>query len=557
MRARPRTILAIGALVASLAGSCARVVAQSPASIDAPATTRKASIPEAPQSHWWNDAIGYEIFVRSFKDSSSGPLANDGVGDLRGLIDSLDYLNDNDPSTDTDLGINLIWLMPIMESPSYHGYDITDYRTIDREYGTNDDFRELVQKCHTRGIRVVIDHVVNHCSWEHPWFKESRDPGSPKRDWFIWSFEDPGWKGLWHQPVWHHTDKGFYYGMFWKGMPDLNYRNADVTKEMEDITRYWLHNYDVDGVRLDAIRHLIEDGQIQENTPETHAWLKEYNAFCKSLRADSLTIGEVWSPTAEASKYIPDELDLVFEFELADATLHSIVSRDATKLRSALEGVLRSYPRNQFSNFLTNHDMNRVMSVLKGDETGARLAAAIMLLGPGMPFLYYGEEIGLSGEKPDERLRTPMPWTGAENLGFTIAKLWQAPQPDYATRNIATQASDPASLLNWYKKLIRVRLSDATLRRGDTRLVSVTDPRILAFERTLEGESRLVVVNLGDEPIRDAVLKDPDARLSRFASSIDVLTSTPHTGQSLTTAKAIVPISVLEPRRVYLLKPTP
>ena len=152
---------------------------------------------------WWNDAIFYEVFVRSFADSSEGPLAKDGVGDLRGLIDRLDYLNDGDPKSGVSLGVNALWLMPIMKSPSYHGYDISDYKKVQDAYGTNEDYQRLLKECEKRGIRVILDLVPNHCSWENPWFKDAADPKSPTHDWFIWSQGDPAWKGPWNQRVWH------------------------------------------------------------------------------------------------------------------------------------------------------------------------------------------------------------------------------------------------------------------------------------------------------------------------------------------------------------------
>ncbi|MCD6290318.1 MAG: alpha-amylase, partial [Anaerolineae bacterium] len=177
-------------------------------------TAAPTALPESPL-RWWNDTVFYEVFVRSFYDSDG-----DGVGDLNGLIEKLDYLNDGDPSTTDDLGITGIWLMPIMESPSYHGYDVVDYYHVDRDYGTNEDFCRLMAEAHRRGIRVIIDMELNHTSSQHPWFQSARsDPHSPYRDFYIWSDEDPGYKGPWGQRVWHRTATGYYYGIFWEGMP--------------------------------------------------------------------------------------------------------------------------------------------------------------------------------------------------------------------------------------------------------------------------------------------------------------------------------------------------
>ena len=215
---------------------------------------------------WWNDTTFYEIFVRSFYDSDG-----DGAGDLNGLIGKLDYLNDGDPTTTSDLGVTGIWLMPIMASPSYHGYDVTDYYQVNPEYGTNEDFKRLIEEAHKRGIRVIIDLVLNHTSAEHPWFIESQDPNSPKRDWYVWSDEEPQGKG-WHPG----KNGGYYYGYFGEHMPDLNYKNPAVTEEMQKVVRFWLEEMGADGFRLDAVKYLYEDGKRIEHTPATHEWLKGF-----------------------------------------------------------------------------------------------------------------------------------------------------------------------------------------------------------------------------------------------------------------------------------------
>ena len=176
---------------------------------------------------WWNDTVFYEIFVRSFYDSDGN-----GIGDLNGVIEKLDYLNDGDPTTSEDLGVTGIWLMPIMVSPSYHGYDVVDYFQVDPDYGTNEDFLRLMDEAHARGIRVIVDLVMNHTSNAHPWFLDSQNPDSDKREWYIWADENPGYRGPDGQVVWHNNPSGYYYGIFWSGMPDLNYENPDVTAAM-------------------------------------------------------------------------------------------------------------------------------------------------------------------------------------------------------------------------------------------------------------------------------------------------------------------------------------
>ena len=207
-----------------------------------------------PSQGWWNNVVFYEIFVRSFKDSNG-----DGIGDFRGIIEKLDYLNDGDPETNTDLGISGIWLMPIFPSPSYHGYDVTDYQAVNPDYGTLQDFQDLVEACHERGIRVIIDFVVNHTSSEHPWFLSAKDKASEYRNWYVWSDVMPSQKGPWGQNAWYQSNGSFYYAPFWSGMPDLNYKEPKVTEAMYDATKFWL-DMGVDGFRVDAARYLVEDG---------------------------------------------------------------------------------------------------------------------------------------------------------------------------------------------------------------------------------------------------------------------------------------------------------
>lgn len=455
---------------------------------------------------WWHDAVFYEVFVRSFADSETGPLANDGVGDFPGLTARLDYLNDADPATDTDLGVTALWLMPIAESPSYHGYDVTDYRAVDAEYGTAADFKAFTDACHARGIRVIVDLVLNHCSSQHPWFREAlADPGSPKRDWFIWSDERPDYRGPWGQQVWHNTDRSgdgpFYYGCFYRGMPDFNLNNPEVTAELKQVARFWIEDMGVDGFRLDAIKHLIEDGPVQENTQATIDWLEDFQAYCRSLDPEFFSVGEVWAPTDQVQRYIPDAVDTAFEFDLAQAILNAVNAGDASGLEERLARVLGAYDA-PVATFLTNHDQARVMSQLGGDTDKARAAASILLTLPGVPFLYYGEEIGISGGKPDPNIRTPMQWT-ARASGFTRGTPWREPQADAAGANVAAQQGRPNSLFEHYRGLIATRQASPALSVGKTVLLEPQEPGLLAFVRETEGESTrtLVVVNLSNKPL--------------------------------------------------------
>ncbi len=241
---------------------------------------------------WWNEVVWYEIFVRSFYDSDG-----DGIGDFNGLTQKLDYLNDGDPSTDTDLGIGGIWLMPIHPSPSYHGYDVTDYRGINTDYGTMEDFKNFLAAAHERGIKVIIDYVMNHTSTEHPWFQASAAGDSHFRDFYRWEDSNPGYTGPWGQQVWHQRNGDYYYGLFWGGMPDLNYENPAVKDSMFAISDFWIEDIGVDGFRQDAVLYIDEDGSTLKNTPETFQFWQDFTTNLKAANPDAFSVGEAWEPT--------------------------------------------------------------------------------------------------------------------------------------------------------------------------------------------------------------------------------------------------------------------
>lgn len=532
------------------------------------------------RSGWWNDAVFYQVFVRSFADSSSGPLAHDGIGDLQGLIERLDYLNDGNPDTDSDLGITALWLLPIHPSGQYHGYDVTDFLAVHPELGTLDDVRRLLDECHRRGIRVILDLVLNHVSWEHPWFVEARrDPHSPFRDWFIWADTAPAWRGPWNQQVWWRlgddperrqpvrpgdTDGPFYFGLFHWSMPDLNYRNLHVSRAMLDVTRFWLADMGVDGCRLDAIRHLVEDGPVQEHVPATHEWLRLFRAECRRARPDAFTIGEVWSPTPQTAAYVGDQLDAVFEFDLARAMLESARTRRAEPFRAAQRRTLEWLPPGQYGRFLTNHDQPRVLTALAGDLAAARSAAMLLLLGPGVPFIYYGEEIGMTGDKPDPLIRTPMQWADAPAAGFTRGTPWQPLNPDFAWKNVAAQSRAPHSLLSLYRDLIRVRQSSPALRHGLTTLLDCDAPSVVAFLRAGPDEPDrpvLVLINLADAPVENYALSGPPGAVpgplvgrERLAAAGPVADLSPAPDGSFT---GCTPLSALPPRSAFVIEWSP
>jgi glycosidase len=477
-----------------------------------PSPTPTPTLPaEMGEPDWWEDAVFYEILVRSFSDSDG-----DGVGDLNGLIDKLDYLNDGDPETDTDLGVTGIWLMPIFPSPSYHGYDVTDYYGVNPDYGTREDLQRLLVEAHQRGIRVIIDLVINHTSDQHPWFlAASQDPGSKYREWYIWSEDDPGYRGPDGQQVWHAAGGSYYYGLFASSMPDLNYLNPEVTAAMDEIARFWLEDVGVDGFRLDAAKHLIENGSLQEHSAATHAWFKDFRPVYKGIKLDALVIGEVYETNSRLLRsYLEDEFDLVFQFALAEKFLASARSELGLPAWAELVKTTKDFPTNQYATFLTNHDQNRVMSQLGGDVNQAKTAASLLLTSPGTPFIYYGEEIGLQGQKPDEDIRRPMQWSGEPQAGFSSGTPWRDPEPDYPVVNVYQEDGDPTSLLNHYRALIHFREDHPALSRGAFLTVTTVQAKLFACLRSLDDENLIVVINTSGEPISSYQLAVNEAPLA-------------------------------------------
>jgi alpha-amylase len=458
----------------------------------------------ASQPTWATESVCYEIFVRSFFDSDG-----DGNGDLNGLTAKLDYLNDGDPETTSDLGVNCLWLLPVAEAFSYHGYDTTDYYTVESDYGTNDDFKRFMAEAHERGIYVLVDLVLNHTSNMHPWFESAAsDPNSEYRDWYIWSDENPGYRGPWGQEVWHGSQEGneFFYGIFWEGMPDLNYRNPAVTAEADKISEFWLTEMGVDGFRLDAIKHLIEDGRIQENTPETHDWLRDYNSFLDITSPEAFTIGEIAGADATTLEpYHPDQTDSLFAFKIGEAILTAANYGETQQLISAVEQTEELLPDQRYGTFLTNHDQPRTMTTL-GELKEAKVAATALLTLPGLPFIYYGEEIGMSGDKPDERIRTPMQWSDSSGGGFTAGTPWEPLQDDLRLINVAAQQDEDDSLWTHYQQLIGVRATSPALQHGSFTALDVDEPGIAAYIRKSDEEAVLVVLNFGRRKVNQPVL---------------------------------------------------
>jgi alpha-amylase len=449
------------------------------------------------EKNWWQDAVFYEIYVRSFYDSDG-----DGIGDFNGLSQKLDYLNDGNPETTNDLGVTALWLMPIMPSPSVHGYDVTDYYAVNLQYGTMDEFKELLSQVHQRGMRLILDLPQNHTSSEHTWFVASQDPASPFRDWYIWEDADPGFLGPWNKVVWHPLNDDYFYGYFWEGMPDLNYTNPDVTAEMRAITRFWLKDIGVDGFRLDAIGILIEEGQVVTDTPSNHQWLKEYHEYTKELNPEAFTVGEVWSPNETVVTYLTDqEVDLAFNFDLATAIIQGINEQNPNIITGQVDKARDLFPGGLYGVFATNHDMDRIMTQLGNDPQKAKAAASIYLTLPGVPFIFYGEEIGMGGVPKADHIRYPMQWSGESNAGFTTGTPWLTPLASYPIYNGDSEIDDPDSLLAHYKKLIALRNEYAVIRKGRVSVNTVSHPQLYSTLSELEGSAILTVVNLSGEEI--------------------------------------------------------
>jgi alpha-amylase len=465
-----------------------------------------------PAADPWRQGVCYEVFVRSFQDSDG-----DGVGDLRGLIERLDYINDGDPAGGSDLGATCLWLMPVMQSPTYHGYDVTNYYEVNRDYGTNLDFRELVAEARRRGIRVLVDLVLNHTSSEHPNFKSAvLERDSPYRNWYLWSPTErrmTGWEGT----TWHRvpTRDEYYYGLFWHGMPDLNLANAEVQAEVRRVVRFWVEEMGVDGFRLDAVGHFFEDGGQWRHGAAVHPWLRDFAASVRTIDPDVFTVGEVWDSTGAILPYYGGQLDSYFMFDVADAIVEAVRTGAKQRLVDAVLRLQREVPTGRWGMFLRNHDQTRTLTDLDGDVARAQLAATLLLTLPGIPFVYYGEEIGMTGAKSagDPRLRTPMPWTRAPGLGFTTGVPWEPPHADSLTANVEAQAGDAASLLHHYRRLIHLRVASEALGTGAFVPLTARQASVLAYVRTLDERAVLVAANLGDAPPADVEMAAPAGTL--------------------------------------------
>ncbi|HLU23358.1 MAG TPA: alpha-amylase family glycosyl hydrolase [Bacillaceae bacterium] len=437
--------------------------------------------------------VYYEIFVRSFADSDG-----DGIGDLNGAISKLDYL--------VDLGIEGIWLMPINPSPSYHGYDVTDYREINPEYGSLQDMKRFVTEAHRKGIKVIMDLVINHTSKEHKWFQKALAGEGKFKDYYVWSDENTNISALgeWSQKVWHGSTDEKYEGIFWDGMPDLNFDNHDVRDEIIDIAKYWLEEIGVDGFRLDAAKHIYSESSSKNAEEKNHEWWREFREVLAQINPEVILVGEVWDSAAIVAPYLDEGLTSAFNFDLSTKILESVKQENDNGIVTTLirtREYFHKISNGKFidSIFLTNHDMPRVMTELNGNIDHAKMAASLLLTLPGNPFLYYGEEIGLKGPKPDEEIREPFIWK--KNKNAPEQTTWQTSKHNRNGEQVAVEAQmeDENSLLHHYRKMIRIRRSNTALIAGEIEKAFTKVDGMVNFKRVNDGDEVLVLHNLTNE----------------------------------------------------------
>lgn len=463
----------------------------------------------------WPHGVNYEIFVRSFADTNG-----DGIGDFNGVTSKLDYLK--------DLGVGGIWLMPIMPSPTYHKYDVADYKAVDAEYGTLDDFKKLVSEAHKRDIRILVDLILNHSGTDHPWFHEAiKGKDNAYRDYYVWAKKDSIRNQLSKKTTsldsdnitqWHavngDTLSEHYYGFFWGGMPDLNFDNQKVKQEFVDIGKFWLEEMQVDGFRLDAAKHIFPTERATDN----HAFWVWFKEEMQKIKPDVYLVGEVWSSAPEVAPYLKG-LPALFNFDMGYAITAAVRAGEDTiqlikKYKAINDYYLQTTSNYIDATFLKNHDQNRILSELNNDQQKARVAAAILFTLPGTPYVYYGEEIGMLGVKPDEFIREPFLWTA--NATDPIQTHWE--EPRYSTlqtvKPLSEQQADANSLYNFYKKFITYRNSSNALTYGSLTESDIAVKEVVALIRKYENEESLLIIhNISDGEV---TLK-PEGQLAAYS----------------------------------------
>ena len=465
--------------------------------------------------------VAYEIFVSSFYDGNG-----DGIGDLEGIRKKLDYINDGKAEKGTSLLANEIWLTPISPSLSYHKYDVMDYKNIDKDFGTLEDFKALVDDCHKRNIKVIFDLVMNHSSSEHPWFLEAANylkglKGNEKPDFNAcpyanyYNFTKEQQEG--YAPV-EGTD-WYYEARFSPKMPDFNLENEAVRNEFKDIFKFWL-NIGVDGFRLDAVTYYVT-GNITKNT-EILTWL---NKTVKEIKHDAYIVGEAWSTESEYGAYYTSGVDSFFDFEFSgsDGVIANILkginpaSNFAERMIKADELFSGNNPNYINAPFYTNHDIPRSAGYYSGEHRVdlIKLAGAMNLLMSGNAFIYYGEELGMKGSGRDENKRAPMQWTKDNNAAGMCKGPKDMEEFEMMYGTLEEQADDKNSIYNYYKNAIKLRHVFPVIARGKTKLYegfeNLDSDTVSAFTRNMADdsyESVLIVINTSENNISQKLGKD-------------------------------------------------
>jgi len=492
--------------------------------------------PRSADPLWYKDAVFYQLHVKSFADSNA-----DGIGDFPGLTSKLDHL--------ASLGVDCLWLQPMYPSPfKDDGYDISDYTSIHPGYGTRQDFEAFLSQAHARGLRVIIELVLNHTSDQHAWFQEARSStANRRREWYVWSETDDRYRGVriifidtelsnW---AWDPVSKSYYWHRFFSHQPDLNYDNPEVREEIWEVMKFWL-NLGVDGFRVDAVPYLIErEGTSCENLPETHAVLKELRARLDAHFTGKVLLAEanMWPEDVRPYFGAGDEFHMSFHFPIMPRMFMALRLEDRKPLIDIIERTPNIPDSCQWGIFLRNHDeltlemvteverqymwdeyakdprarinlgiRRRLAPLVDGDRRRIELMSGLLMSLPGSPILYYGDEIGMGdnvylGDR--NGVRTPMQWNGGLNAGFSGAdpeRLWLPLISNavygYQAVNVESQERNSTSLLNWTRRLIEVRRHSKVFGRGSLEFLTPDNHRVLAFTRTLGRDTVLVVSNL-------------------------------------------------------------
>jgi maltose alpha-D-glucosyltransferase/alpha-amylase len=485
---------------------------------------------------WYKDAIFYEVFVRGFLDSTG-----DGNGDLRGLIEKLDYIK--------EMGVDCLWLMPIYASPLKDGgYDISDFYQIQPALGNVEDFKALTDAAHERGIRIIADLVLNHTSDQHPWFQEARrDPASPKRHFYVWSDDDQKYRdvriifqdSLQSNWSWDRMARQYYWHRFYSHQPDLNYDNPEVRKEILNVMAFWLDR-GIDGFRVDAVPYLFErEGTSCENLPETHEFCKEMRRFVDERYPGTVLLAEANQWPSDVLSYFGngDEFHMAFNFPLMPRMFMALRREQCWPIIEIMDQMPEIPATCQWAIFLRNHDeltlemvthderdymyseyakdprmrhnlgiRRRLAPLMDNDRRQIELLYSLLFTLPGSPVIYYGDEIGMGdnfylGDR--DGVRTPMQWTGDRNAGFSRAdpsQLYQSiildPVYHYQAINVEAQLRSPTSLLHWMRRWIRIRKRYPVFSRGTLKFVPCANRRVVAYLREYQDQLALVVNNL-------------------------------------------------------------